>query len=54
MTDRKITELPAATLPLAGSEPTVVVQGGETRQVPSSALGVSYGQVTAATGIFIN
>lgn len=33
MTDRKISELPAATLPLAGTEPTVVVQDGETRRV---------------------
>lgn len=36
MTDRRITELTPATLPLAGTEPTVVVQGGETRQAPAS------------------
>lgn len=38
MTDRKISELPAATLPLAGTEPTVVVQGGETRRAPVNSI----------------
>jgi hypothetical protein len=38
MPDAKISELPAATLPLAGTEPTIVVQGGETRQAPASAI----------------
>jgi hypothetical protein len=51
MTDRKITELPAATLPLAGTEPAVVVQGGETRQAPASALGLpAQVDVFAASG----
>ncbi len=32
MADRKISELPAATLPLAGTEDIPLVQGGQTRQ----------------------
>lgn len=42
MTDRKISELPAATLPLEGTEPTVVVQGGETRQAPAEQLSTRF------------
>jgi hypothetical protein len=34
MTDRRISELDAATLPLAGTEQVALVQGGETRRVP--------------------
>lgn len=41
MADTKISALPSATLPLAGTEPTVVVQGGVTSQAPASALGSS-------------
>lgn len=48
MTDRKISELPAATLPLAGTEPTVVVQGGETRQAPAEQLGVRFTPIPLA------
>lgn len=39
MTDRKISELPAATLPLVGDELTPIVQGGITERVPVSAFG---------------
>lgn len=39
MPDAKISQLPAASLPLAGTEPTVVVQDGESRQAPASAFG---------------
>lgn len=38
MTDRKISALPAATLPLVGSEQVPLVQEGETRRVPSNRL----------------
>lgn len=39
MADAKISELPSATTPLAGTEVLPIVQGGETRKVPASALG---------------
>lgn len=44
----KITELPEATLPLTGSEPVEMVQGGDSVQVPASALmtSVRIGEVT--------
>lgn len=35
MADKKISELPAATLPLAGTEEMVVIQGGISKRVPS-------------------
>jgi len=38
MADAKITELPAATLPLAGTELVPIVQGAETRRVAASAI----------------
>ena len=37
----KISNLPAATTPLAGTEPLAIVQGGVTVQVPASALGTA-------------
>jgi len=39
MADLKISQLPAATTPLAGTEELVVVQASETRRVAASALG---------------
>ena len=39
MADAKISELPAATLPLAGTELVPIVQGAETRKVAASELG---------------
>ena len=39
MANVKISELPAATVPLAGTEATPTVQGGETTQAPASAFG---------------
>jgi hypothetical protein len=38
MADQKISQLPAATTPLAGTELVPLVQGGETRQAPASAF----------------
>lgn len=38
MADLKITELPAATIPLAGSEKAEIVQGGVNKQVDVSAF----------------
>lgn len=43
MANKKITELPAATLPLAGTEPLEIVQGGVNVQAPASAFGASSG-----------
>jgi hypothetical protein len=39
MADLKISQLPAATTPLAGTEELAVVQGSETRRVAASAVG---------------
>lgn len=39
MANAKISELPSATTPLAGTELAVVVQAGETRQVAVSEIG---------------
>jgi hypothetical protein len=38
MSDQKITQLPEATMPLVGTEPVALVQGGETRRAPASAF----------------
>jgi hypothetical protein len=38
MANQKISQLPAATTPLAGTELVPVVQGGETRRAPASAF----------------
>ncbi len=43
MADSKISNLPAATTPLAGTEELAIVQAGETRKVPASDLGGSGG-----------
>lgn len=61
--DLPISGLPTATLPLNGTEPTVVVQGGVTKQVPNgqlskvvlteSKLTVETGQVTVPAGFII-
>ena len=39
MADKKISQLNAATLPLAGTEQLAIVQGGETKKVSQSNLG---------------
>lgn len=39
MSDLKISQLPAATTPLAGTEELAIVQSAETRRVAASALG---------------
>jgi hypothetical protein len=39
MTDRRISELTAATTPLSGTEEAVIVQDGESRRVPVASLG---------------
>ena len=39
MPDSKISELPAATLPLTGTEQLPIVQNSETRRAPASAVG---------------
>jgi hypothetical protein len=51
MPDAKITQLPAATLPLAGTEKAEIVQGGVNKQVDVSEFGGSSGgTVTSVTG----
>jgi hypothetical protein len=45
MADLRISELPAATLPLAGTEPVAVVQGGETRKVSAGDLASRYSPI---------
>lgn len=39
MANKKITDLPSATLPLGGTEPLEIVQGGVNVQAPASAFG---------------
>lgn len=46
-----ITDLPEATLPLAGTEPILCVQDGVTSQVPASAFGGTAGAAVLWTGI---
>lgn len=41
MADIRISQLPAATLPLAGTELFPVVQNGDTKRVPASSLGTT-------------
>lgn len=48
MPDLKISELPAATLPLAGTELLPIVQGGQTKDVPASALRGNYPSANVA------
>lgn len=43
MSQVPIDQLPAATIPLAGSEPLALVQNGVTRQAPASAISSSTG-----------
>lgn len=45
MADQKISELPAATLPLAGTEQVPLVQGADTERVAASELGKVNGAV---------
>ena len=49
MSDVKISQLPSATTPLAGTELVPLVQGGVTKQVAVSNLGGGGGGVTAVT-----
>lgn len=46
-TDKKISELPAATVPLSGTEKFEILQGGVNKQVDASDVG---GGVTSVTG----
>jgi hypothetical protein len=48
MADLKISQLPAATTPLAGTEELAIVQSTETRRVAASALGGGGGTKTLA------
>lgn len=48
MANAKISELPSATTPLAGTELAVIVQAGETRQVAVSQIGGGSSGFTAA------
>lgn len=48
---KKITQLPAATTPLAGTELLEIVQGGVSSQVAVSDLGGGGGTSTGATGV---
>ena len=51
MPDTKISALPAATTPLAGTEQVPIVQSGETRRVAASSLGGGgSGTVTSVSG----
>ncbi|MGL4272497.1 MAG: hypothetical protein ACRCTO_09415 [Pseudomonas paracarnis] len=50
MADRKISELPAAALPLTGTELVAVVQGGETRQAPAEQLSTRF---TPVPSVFV-
>jgi hypothetical protein len=54
MPDRKISTLPAATLPLVGDELVPVVQGGVTSQAPASALGGGGGSFATALALINN
>lgn len=47
MPNLKISELPSATLPLAGTEPMAIVQAGVTCQAPVSAAGSGGGSSAA-------
>lgn len=49
MPDKKITELTAATLPLAGTEALEIVQGGVNVQAPASAFGGTPADATPTT-----
>lgn len=50
MADKKISALPAATTPLAGTEVLPIVQGGTTDKVAVSELVKAAGQMSAGTG----
>lgn len=52
MANVKISELPAATTPLTGTELVPVVQSGATKQVPSGQL-MSAGSATLPSGIVV-
>lgn len=58
MTDKKISELPAGTTPLAGTESVPAVQGGVTVKIPASAIGdlgsLTTEQVQDIVGAFIS
>lgn len=48
--DAKISELPAATTPLAGTEEQEIIQGGINKRVAVSFVGGGGGTVTSVTG----
>lgn len=48
-TDKRITELPAATTPLAGTEKVEILQGGVNKQVDASELGGGVGNFVPLT-----
>jgi hypothetical protein len=55
LTDAKITQLPAATVPLAGTEKAEIVQGGVNKQVDVSEFGGGgSGTVESVTGNGVN
>src|SRR5215831_16834094 len=51
MANAKISHLPPATVPLAGTETVPLVQGGVTKQAPASAFGGGGGGGGGNTGI---
>jgi hypothetical protein len=51
MADTKISALPSATLPLAGTEALPIVQSGATRKVPTDDLTVKNVRSSATTGV---
>jgi hypothetical protein len=51
MPDTKISALPAATTPLAGTEQVPIVQGGETRRVSASEFNSGGGDMLAANNL---
>lgn len=53
MPDAKISELPAATLPLAGIELVPIVQGGETRKIQSSQLAAELARLGVVRGVAV-
>jgi hypothetical protein len=47
-----ITNLPQATVPLAGTEPTIIVQGGVTKQTPVNTVGTPLTTFTQITSLW--
>ena len=51
MANLKISQLPTATTPLAGTETTIVIQGGVTKQAPSASFALTPLATTAGAGL---